>query len=202
MAELTLCERCQHFEPALDPFIQKVYMGYCLKIEWPFARIIPTGGVPVSCDFFEQAERVKVVERVAPVEVVTAVAAAGIGRVEFYYSTQDTPSPQYFCNIQKALELCRQLQERGIEVKVTDMAEFTGDLFPIYNAAVTGPSSAKRSVFGTKGALEAEFGTTVPALLVYTNATDRSPTEVFPRMDRELNRLVGVEEALEKLLAG
>ena len=28
---------------------------------------------------------------------------------------------------------------------------------------------------------------------------DRYPAEVFPRMDRELNRVVGVEEALEKL---
>ncbi len=82
------------------------------------------------------------------------------------------------------------------------MAEFMGDLFPIYNAAVTGPSSAKRAVFGTKGALEAEFGTSVPALLIFAKATDRSPVEVFPRMDRELNRLIGVEEALEKLIVG
>jgi hypothetical protein len=29
---------------------------------------------------------------------------------------------------------------------------------------------------------------------------DRYPTEVFPRMDRELNRVLGVEEAIARLL--
>jgi hypothetical protein len=29
---------------------------------------------------------------------------------------------------------------------------------------------------------------------------DRYPAEVFPRMDRELSRVLGVEEALERLL--
>ena len=29
---------------------------------------------------------------------------------------------------------------------------------------------------------------------------DRYPTEVFPRMDRELNRVLGVEQALERLV--
>ncbi|KRT71868.1 MAG: hypothetical protein XU13_C0035G0019 [Candidatus Rokubacteria bacterium CSP1-6] len=29
---------------------------------------------------------------------------------------------------------------------------------------------------------------------------DRYPTEVLPRMDREVNRFLGVEEALERLL--
>jgi hypothetical protein len=31
---------------------------------------------------------------------------------------------------------------------------------------------------------------------------DRYPSEVFPRMDRELNRVVGVEEALQTLAGG
>ena len=31
------------FEPALDPIIAKAYDGYCTKIEWPYARIIPKG---------------------------------------------------------------------------------------------------------------------------------------------------------------
>jgi hypothetical protein len=54
-------------------------------------------------------------------------------------------------------------------------------------------------VFGMKGALEEDFGRRVPALMVFEGG--RYPAEVFPRMDRELNRVVGVEEALEKLTA-
>jgi hypothetical protein len=73
------------------------------------------------------------------------------------------------------------------------------DVFPIYHKAVTGPSAAKRAVFGMKGALEDDFGRRVPALMVFEG--DRYPSEVFPRMDRELNRIVGVEEALETLAA-
>ena len=49
-----------------------------------------------------------------------------------------------------------------------------------------------------KGALEEEFGRRVPALLIFEG--DRYPAEVFPRMDRDLNRVVGVEEALQHLL--
>ena len=65
---------------------------------------------------------------------------------------------------------------------------------------MTGPSAAKRAVFGMKGALEEDFGRRVPALMIFEG--DRYPAEVFPRMDRELNRVVGVEEALEKLATG
>lgn len=200
MAELTLCEQCEHFQPALDAFVQKAFMGYCLKVEYPFMRIIPHGGAPKTCDFFEQAARVKVVEKAVVVEAEAEAAVAGIGRVEFYYSSQVIPAQQYFCDTKKAVELCRELQARGVRVNVVDMAGFAGDIFPVYNAAVTGPTVAKRAVFGAKGALEEEFGRAVPALLVYAREADRSPVEVFPRMDRELNRLVGCEEALQELL--
>jgi hypothetical protein len=70
-----------------------------------------------------------------------------------------------------------------------------------YNAAVSGPPSAKRAVFGAKGALEEDFGKTVPALLVFEKDADRYPTEAFPRNDRDLNRVVGVEEGLQNLLS-
>jgi len=36
------------FAPALDPVIAKAYEGYCTKIEWPYARIIPKGWKPGS----------------------------------------------------------------------------------------------------------------------------------------------------------
>jgi hypothetical protein len=93
----------------------------------------------------------------------------------------------------------KQLEQKGITVKVQDTAEQAA-AFMTYNAAVTGPPSAKRAVFGAKGALEEDFGKTVPALLVFDKDGDRYPSEVFPRTDRELDRLVGVEEALESLV--
>jgi hypothetical protein len=121
-------------------------------------------------------------------------------RVEFYYSSKQAPAAQFPCDIAKARELCQQLQKKGVNVKVQDCGEQPAG-FMTYNAAVTGPPSAKRAVFGAKGALEEDFGKTVPALLVFEKEGERYPTEAFPRSDRDLNRVVGVEEALQRLLS-
>jgi len=120
-------------------------------------------------------------------------------KVEVYYSSKQESGPQFRCDNKKALDLVKQLEQKGITVKVQDTAEQAA-AFMTYNAAVTGPPSAKRAVFGAKGALEEDFGKTVPALLVFDKDGDRYPSEVFPRTDRELDRLVGVEEALENLV--
>lgn len=120
-------------------------------------------------------------------------------KVEFYYSSKVEPAKQHYCDNKKALELCEKLKAKGVNVKVQDCAEQAAS-FMTYNAAVTGPSAAKRAVFGTKGALEEEFGKAVPALLVFEKEGDRYPAEVFPRTDRDLNRTVGVVEAVEMLL--
>ena len=119
--------------------------------------------------------------------------------VEFYYSSKQEPGAQFRCDNPKALELCRQLQAKGVNVKIQDCGEQPA-AFMTYNAAVTGPPSAKRAVFGAKGALEEDFGKTVPALLIFDKEGDRYPSVVFPRTDRELDKLVGVEEALQDLL--
>lgn len=121
-------------------------------------------------------------------------------KVEFYYSSKHAPGPQFPCDNKKALELCKQLEQKGVTVKVQDCGEQPA-AFMTYNAAVTGPPSAKRSVFGAKGALEEDFGKTVPALLIFEKEGERYPNEVFPRTDRDLNKLVGVEEALKMLLS-
>lgn len=121
-------------------------------------------------------------------------------KVEFYYSSKDAPGAQFPCDTAKALALLKQLEQKGVTAKATDLAAHTGSIFMTYNAAVTGPSSAKRAVFGAKGGLEEDFGKTVPALLVFEKDGDRYPSEVFPRMDRDLNKLVGVVEAIEMLL--
>ena len=120
-------------------------------------------------------------------------------KVEFYYSSKDEPAKQFFCDNKKALELCENLKGKGVNVKVQDCGE-TPVAFMTYNAAVTGPSASKRAVFGAKGALEEDMGKTVPALLVFTKEGDRYPEEVFPRSDKDLGRLVGVEEALQNLI--
>jgi len=128
-----------------------------------------------------------------------AAAAGGQLRVEFYYSSKDRPSEQFFSDVEATLDLLEKLAENGIEVNSVDLSTFRGDLFPVYNAAVTGPEAAKRAVFGAKGALQEEFGRAVPALLVFGRGGNY-PTEVFPRMDRQKNRLVPCEEAAEELL--
>ncbi len=120
-------------------------------------------------------------------------------KVEFYYSSKQAPGPQFPCDNQKALDLCKQLQAKGVNVNIQDCGEQPA-AFMTYNAAVTGPSASKRAVFGAKGALEEDFGKTVPALLVFEKEADRYPVEAFPRTDRELDKLVGVVEALENLL--
>ena len=120
-------------------------------------------------------------------------------KVEFYYSSKQAPGPQFPSDNAKALELCTQLQAKGVNVKIQDCGEQPA-AFMTYNAAVTGAPSAQRAVFGAKGALEEDFGKTVPALVILEKEGDRYPTEVFPRSDRDLNRLVGIEEALQDLL--
>ena len=121
-------------------------------------------------------------------------------KVELYYSSKHEPAKQYSCDNKKAVDLANQLKGKGVNIKIQDCGEQPA-AFMTYNAAVTGPSAAKRAVFGTKGALEEEFGKAVPAVLVFDKETDRYPTEVYPRMDKEENKLIGVEEALQKLLS-
>lgn len=120
-------------------------------------------------------------------------------KVEFYYSSKDEPAMQFHCDNKKALALCEQLKAKGVPVVAQDCSQ-QPVAFKTYNAAVTGPSASKRAVFGAKGALEEDMGKTVPALLVFPKEGDRYPEEVFPRSDKDLGRLIGVEEALQNLI--
>jgi len=191
-----LCLHCRHFAPALDPNIARAFLGACRKKEAPFLLILPPEGV-TECDVYEEGPRVERAAVGAAPEARPAAARAGAKRVEFYYSSRQASGEQFPCDLERALALLGRLREKGIEVVARDVAE-EKDLFPIYHRAVTGPSAARRAVFGMKGALEEDFGRRVPALLI--SEGDRYPSEVFPRMDRELNRVVGVEEALDRLL--
>lgn len=196
MADI-LCPSCQHFAPALDPNISKAFLGACKKKEAPFLLILPKEGV-TECEVYTRTTR--------PVQVAAAAAAKtevkaapAEKRVLLFYSSSHRSGEQFPCDPKKALSLLDQLKAKGVACEARDLTA-AKDVFPDYHRAVTGPSAQKRPVFGAKGALEEDFGRRVPALLVFEG--DRYPTEVFPRMDRELGRVLGVEEALERLLNG
>jgi len=121
-------------------------------------------------------------------------------RVKFYYSSQDEPGAQYPCDIQAALEKIQQLKAIGVDAQAIDVAGMD-DVFRPYHAALTGPPATVRAVFGMRGALEADFGRRTPALVVYSDPTNRYPTDAYPRQDPGRGGLVGVERALDDLLA-
>ena len=48
------CGSCKHFAKAFDPNIQKVYVGQCNKLEWPYAVNIPKEhGIEGECGYYE-----------------------------------------------------------------------------------------------------------------------------------------------------
>ncbi|MBI4636936.1 MAG: hypothetical protein HY727_11360 [Candidatus Rokubacteria bacterium] len=193
----TLCVSCRHFAPALDPNIVQAFLGGCKKKEYPFTLLLPRPGV-TECDVYQRSPKQTAgATREKRAAAATATASGG-KRVELYYSSSHRAGDQFPCDIAAAKRLIGELRAKGVQAEERDLAS-TRDVFPVYHKAVTGPSAAMRAVFGMKGALEEDFGRRVPALLVFEGG--RYPAEVFPRMDRELNRVVGVEEALQRLLA-
>ena len=121
-------------------------------------------------------------------------------RVKFYYSSNDEPGAQYPCDIQAALEKIQRLKAVGVDAEAIDVAGMD-DVFRPYHAALTGPPATVRAVFGMRGALEADFGRRTPALVVYSDPTNRYPTDAYPRQDPGRGGLVGVERALDDVLA-
>jgi len=193
----SLCVRCKHLRPALDPNLQKAYLGQCLKREWPFTLSITLEGW-TECDVFEDSGKAYVPPDPAAAKAAAAAAAAkGPKRVEFYYSSAQKSGELFPCDNARALELIKNLQAKGVDVKAVDVSGVK-DRFPIYHKAVSGPDAAVRPVFGAKGALVEDFGTNVPALLIFEG--DRYPTMAFPRSDAKRGT-VRVEQALEDLLA-
>jgi hypothetical protein len=192
-----LCVRCTHLRPALDPNIQKAYLGKCVKREWPFTLSITLQGW-TECEVFADSGKTYV-----PPQLVAAKAAAaakpagGAKRVEFYYSSTQKPGETFPCDIKRALQLVKDLQGVGVNCKAIDVADVK-DRFPIYHKSVSGPDASVRPVFGFKGALVEDFGTTVPALLIFEG--DRYPVLAFPRNDAARGT-IRVEQALEDLVA-
>ncbi|MFQ5855072.1 MAG: SH3 domain-containing protein [Anaerolineae bacterium] len=119
--------------------------------------------------------------------------------VRFYYSPTDEPAQRYHTDNERALKQLETLKEEGVEVEIYDVNEVE-DLFPHYHRATVGPKVALRPVFGAKGALEEDFGRSVPALVCYASKDDLYPAEVFPRMDKTVDRVLGINETLDNLL--
>jgi hypothetical protein len=193
----SLCVRCAHLRPALDPNLQKAYLGKCMKREWPFTLAITLEGW-TECEVFEDSGKAYVPPDPAAATAAAATAGAkGPKRVEFYYSSSQRSGELFPCDNNKALELVNALKAAGVDAKAIDVANVK-DRFPIYHKSVSGPDATVRPVFGAKGALVDDFGTTVPALLVFEG--DRYPTLAFPRSDAKRG-LIRVEQALEDLIA-
>lgn len=195
MANDNLCVRCKGLRPALDPNIQKAYLGKCTKREWPFTLNLTHEGW-TKCEMFEDSGKVYV-PPTAVAATAAAVVAAGPKRVEFYYSSAQKPGETFPCDNNKALALIKTLQGAGVDAKAIDVASVK-DRFPTYHKSVSGPDASVRPVFGFKGALCEDFGTTVPALLVFEG--DRYPVMAFPRNDAKRG-LIRVEQALEDAIA-
>lgn len=121
-------------------------------------------------------------------------------KVKFYYSSKDQPGAQYPCNNEAALEKIKLLNAVGVDAQAIDVAGMD-DVFRAYHAALTGPPAAVRAVFGMKGGMEPDFGRKTPALVVYTDPSNRYPTDAYPRTDAARGGLVGVDRALDDLLA-
>jgi hypothetical protein len=191
-----LCVRCKHLRPALDPNIQKAYLGKCVKREWPFTLSITLQGW-TECEVFEASGKTYVPPQPVAVKATATGQATAAKSVEFYYSSKQKPGETFPCDINRALQLVKDLQGAGVKCKAIDVAGIK-DRFPIYHKSVSGPDASVRPVFGFKGALVEDFGTTVPALLVFEG--DRYPVMAFPRTDHQRGT-IRVEQALEDLIA-
>lgn len=193
----SLCVRCTHMRPALDPNIQKAYLGKCTKREWPFTLSITLQGW-AECEVFQDSGKAYVPpDPAAATAAVAAAASKGKKHVEFYYSSKQKSGELFPCDNAKALALIDTLKASGVDAKAIDVANVK-DRFPIYHKSVSGPDATVRPVFGAKGALVDDFGTNVPALLVFEG--DRYPTLAFPRSDAKRGT-IRVEQALEDLIA-
>jgi hypothetical protein len=199
VANIPNCPKCRNFVPATDPYIVRAYAGQCIKLEWPYAVNIPReNGIEGECGYYEGTEPAMVPQwDLAAVDALTKKVAAvdtTVTKVEFYYDSGTQPGSQYFTDIPEALRLLKKLGTVGVAI------DLKGKPNPskAYNAACTGPKADIRGVFGAKGALEEDFGRTVPALLIY-GADPNYPREVYPRSDKELQRVVDAVDALERL---
>jgi hypothetical protein len=199
VANIPNCPNCKNFVSATDPQIAKAYAGQCVKLEWPYTVNIPReNGIEGECGHYDGKGPAMVAQwdlaAIGAAAKKTAAVDTSVTKVEFYYDSGTKPGSQYFTDIAKALDLLKKLGAVGAAIDIKGQPNPA----KAYNAACTGPKAEIRGVFGAKGALEDDFGRTVPALLVY-GADPNYPREAFPRSDKELQKVLGPVEALERL---
>ena len=119
MAEI-LCFSCVNFAPALDPNIAKAFIGGCRRWEAPFTLILKEG--VTECPLYERGARV---HRPAAVTAAGPAASKAVARkrVELYYSSKHATTEAFPFNRERALELLKGLQAKGIEAEARDLAE-------------------------------------------------------------------------------
>jgi hypothetical protein len=120
-------------------------------------------------------------------------------RIELYYSSSVEPAEESPCDLAEALKEMEKLASGGVDAKAINVEDLR-DVFRAYHKATMGPDLEHKSIFSETGSAhyEESFGRTIPALLCYAKANDRSPSAVFPK--REKGRLITVNEALERIL--
>lgn len=121
-------------------------------------------------------------------------------KVKFFYSTQDEVGETYPSDNDKALEQLKELEGKGVEVEIVDIASGM-DVFRDYHAACNSPAMDVRAIFGAKGGLEENFGKDVPALSCFYKADDKKPQEVFPRTDKVLAKMLLVNDAIDLIIS-
>src|SRR5574337_11915 len=93
-----LCVRCKHLQPALDPHLQKAFLGKCTKREWPFTLSITLEGW-TECEVYEAGGKPYVPpDPEAAKAAATAAGSKGPKRVEFYYSSAQKPGETFPCD--------------------------------------------------------------------------------------------------------
>src|SRR5512146_3178662 len=154
----SLCVRCTHMRPALDPNLQKAYLGKCTKREWPFTLSITLQGW-TECDVFEDSGKAYVPpDPAAATTAAAAGAAKGAKRVEFYYSSKQKSGELFPCDNNKALELVNARKAAGVDAKAIDVSTVKGRP-PSSHKSLSAPDAPVGPVFGAKGALVDDFGT-------------------------------------------
>lgn len=131
--------------------------------------------------------------------IATERRLIGIGKVEFYYSTNVAPKKKFKTNIEKCFELLKRLEAKKVIVETCDTYALSRREIDEKIQIAMNEAIEKHGIIGTKEAKLEWFGAELPMLLVYEKETDIIPKEVYPR--REKKKLIGCEEAIQTIIS-
>lgn len=120
--------------------------------------------------------------------------------LEFYYSSVEFKLFEQYGDVNRILQLIKEVENAGIPCRIVDTKDMTDDeRSNVYLTSCVPAVKNKypiRQVFGSKKYSGTFFGTKVPALLIYGGG--RYPEHVFPH--KEKGQLVTIEMFLETLI--